>query len=287
MPFDPFRGFKTASDIARHVSEPQREERELQNKLRLYRQKKDIDREDYDGASMVPTMGDSAMDNFSVNHEGNGGFPEDYITRPIIRNVRGIPTRMNIRELKPIMQEAASKVIRAGRVSSRGLASNLGGMTPDIERRMGPPQLGHLSAIKGGIGDTILNFQSVIQGDKGAKDFAAFKSQSDIIFQQWRQFITGVQAAFPEIKMLEPDYPQPTDTPEIYKEKALKLMEQAQEVEDLILSTESQRGFRTGDLRQGGISQNPLVQGILKKHRSSSIEKKAKTRTGMGYSMES
>ena len=43
MPFDPFRGFKAASDIASKVTDPYEEERKSQRELQTYRQKKAID----------------------------------------------------------------------------------------------------------------------------------------------------------------------------------------------------------------------------------------------------
>src|SRR3990167_7811226 len=114
----------------------------------------------------------------------------------------------------------------------------------------------------GSLGNNLLNIQNML-GDTGAPDFSAFKSQTDVAFAKYRKFITGVQAAFPEIKMLEPDFPQPWDTPDIYRAKAKGLLEQVKDVENQILDLESQRGFRTSEIRKGQENAlSPLQQGI-------------------------
>ena len=274
MPFDPFRGFKAASDVASKVTNPYEEERKFQRQMQLESMKagiqspKDQAMTDYYKAQTdFLRGGGESSDDFSVDNLGSvagsmGVSEEDLNLKPTVSRYKGRTKVTNVPELKPPMQEASSQLVRSGRTSSLGMVKNLQSMTPEIQKKMGPVILGHVSAIKGGIGDTLLNLQSAL-GDRNAKDFATFKQSGDILFQQWRKFITGVQAAYPEIQILTPDYPQPTDTPEIYTEKAYKLLQQAQDIEDQVLSFESQRGYRTGDLRQGSLSNNPIIQQAM------------------------
>jgi len=178
---------------------------------------------------------------------GSQFSPEDYIEEPVMKSVRGVPFQTTQKKLKEPVGESSMNIIRSGRESSTLLNRNLGLLTEDISKRMGifSPQ-----AWGGDFGSNLLNIQSML-GDKGAPDFASFKSQTDVAFAKYRKFITGVQAAFPEIKMLQPDFPQPWDTPDIYKAKATSLLSQVKDVENQILDLESQRGFRTGELRKG------------------------------------
>ena len=182
---------------------------------------------------------------------------EDYIEEPVLKSVRGIPFQTTQRKLKEPVGESSMGIIRSGRESATLLNRNLGLITEDIAKRMGlfSPQ-----AWGGDFGSNLLNIKSML-GDKGAPDFASFKSQTDVAFAKYRKFITGVQAAFPEIKMLQPDFPQPWDTPDIYKAKAKSLLSQVQDVENQILDLESQRGFRTSDIRKGQEqAMNPIQQ---------------------------
>jgi len=272
--FDIFKGFKAAKDMIGAYPDPYEEERKFQRQMQLENMKagiqspKDQAMTNYYNAQtdFLKGGGESNQDFTSGNMGGTAqmlGVPEeDLILKPAVNRFRGRTTVSNVPELKPPMQEAGSQMIRSGRTSSMGMIKNLQSMTPGIQKKMGPVMLGHISAIKGGIGDTLLNLQSAL-GDGSAKDFATFKQSGDILFQQWRKFITGVQAAYPEIQMLSPDYPQPTDTPEVYTEKAYKLLNQAQDIENQVLSFESQRGYRTGDLREGSLSNNPIVQQAM------------------------
>ena len=231
--------------------------------------------------------------------------PEDYILEPTIKNVRGVPIRTNQKKLKPSVQEATIETLKAGRRTSEGLVKNVDRLTPEIRKKMGPVLLGHVTAMNNDLGNMLLNLESSLFNDPSTAQFAEFKSQSDVLFQSWRKFITGVQAAYPEIKMLKPDYPHPTDTPEVYISKARGLVEQARDTEQLMLDMESQRGFRTGELRTGSIKYNPLVSAALGKGGSlydnseetmvaqalasvpqnrNSILRKYKERTGRDYS---
>ena len=116
----------------------------------------------------------------------------------------------------------------------------------------------------------LLNLQSAF-GNKSAPEFSKFKSQTDITFQNWRKFITGVQAAYPEIQILTPDFPQPTDTPDIYMSKARGILEQARDIEGQILDVESQRGYRTGELKSG----SPFSKILAKQEALDAIRKGA------------
>ena len=61
MPFDPFRGFKSAADIASKFTDPYEEERKSQSELKLYGQKKAID-------ARYDTEQTSALDQSKINY---------------------------------------------------------------------------------------------------------------------------------------------------------------------------------------------------------------------------
>lgn len=219
-------------------------------------------------------MGTGASDIQGVANQA-GMSPEDYVLNPTVNRFKGQTRVVNTPQLKQPMPESGALPLRGGRQSALGLVNNLGTMTPDIKKEMGPVILGHLGAMKGKIGDLSLNLRSALFNDKNAVKFASFKSQSDILFQNFRKFITGVQAAYPEIQMLTPDYPQPTDTPEVYTKKSMDLVNMADRIEQQVLDLESQRGYRTGDLRAGSLSNNPLIQSAYQKYGRNDMSKDA------------
>ena len=287
MAFDPFRGFKTAASIAGSTTDPYAEDRKFQRQMELEKYKSELKSKnvgpDVQARADLYTARKSALEKAmagaGAGKEIGEEHPEDYVQEPTIKSMMGIPIQMNETKLKKPMQEGPMSLIRSGRDTHSAMQRNMGMITPTIEKQMGWQ---HPSAWGGAIGNSVVNLRSAL-GDGNAKDFAAFKSQSDIAFSKFRKFVTGVQAAYPEIQMLTPVYPQPTDTPEVYTAKAEKLLEQAQQIEQMILDSESQRGYRTGELRAGSIAQqNPLQQAA----QGQSSGKGIKTRSGMGYTIE-
>ena len=55
--------------------------------------------------------------------------------------------------------------------------------------------------------------------------FAKFASGALKEFNQYRKQITGAAASFPEIKLLEPTYPQLTDPPDVFVSKAVQALD--------------------------------------------------------------
>ena len=57
--------------------------------------------------------------------------------------------------------------------------------------------------------------------------------------------------------MLEPILPKATDPPSVYSSKAMSAFETMKSNDSLLLKALGQRGFRTRQLREGGLGVNP------------------------------
>jgi len=204
-------------------------------------------------------QGSDPSDIQSISDE-SGMSPDDYIMKPTVTRYKGKTSVVNTPTLKDPLDPKATSEIGAFRRTSLNLKNNLGMLDQSgVSERMGPLLAGKYSASRMPGANAFLGLQSMT-GDKGAQNFATFKAETDKVFQQFRKETTGAQAALKELGWLEPDYPSPTDPPDLYRQKANEAMKRLQEGENLLLDLYSQRGFRVGGLRQG--SQNPLQQGI-------------------------
>jgi hypothetical protein len=182
------------------------------------------------------------------------GFDEsDYIQNPTVTRYKGQMIVQNAPKLKDPLDSKSTAEIGSFRRTRQNLTNNLNLMNPGVEKRMSPLSY---SASRMPGSNFLLKAQSMT-GDTSATDFLTFKAETDKVFQQFRKETTGAQAALKELGWLEPDYPMPTDPPEVYKNKANEAIRRLQEGEELLLNLYSQRGFRVGDLRRG--TANPLL----------------------------
>lgn len=184
----------------------------------------------------------------------SGYGEEDYIQNPTVTRYKGKMSVENAPKLKDPLDPKSTTELGAFRRTRQNLGSNLGLMNkPGVQNRMSPFSYG---ATRMPGANMLLKGESMM-GDKTANDFLTFKAETDKVFQQFRKETTGAQAALKELGWLEPDYPMPTDPPDVYTNKSHEAMKRLEEGENLLLDLYSQRGFRVGDLRKG---MNPLQQ---------------------------
>lgn len=183
----------------------------------------------------------------------SGFSEEDYIQNPTVTRYKGQVNVQNTPQLKPPLDPKSTNEIGSFRSTRQNLQKNLGMIEQaGVKERMGPLSYS-ASRLPGA--NTFLRLQAGT-GNSGASNFATFKAETDKVFQQFRKETTGAQAALKELGWLEPDYPSPSDPPEVYTQKANEAMKRLEDGEKLLLDLYSQRGFRVGELRRG----NPLLQ---------------------------
>lgn len=185
---------------------------------------------------------------------GQAGYSEDdYILKPTITRYKGQLRVENAPTLKDPLDAKSTDELGAFRSTRQNLQNNLNLMNQNVKDYMNPldPRSG-----RSGIGNFALKTQSFF-GDQSANDFLTFKAETDKVFQEFRKATTGAQAALKELGWLEPDYPSPSDPPDLYTQKANEAMRRLEKGESLLLDLYSQRGFRTSELRKG---MNPIQQ---------------------------
>jgi len=183
-----------------------------------------------------------------------GMSPEDYIQNPTVTRFRGKMQVENAPKLKDPLDAKSTNQIGLMRSTRQNLTNNLGLMkNKGVESRMSPFSFGATRMP----GSNMLLRSESMMGDKSANDFLTFKAETDKVFQQFRKETTGAQAALQELGWLEPDYPMPTDPPDVYRNKAMEALKRFEQGENMLLDLYSQRGYRVGDLRKG---MNPLQQ---------------------------
>jgi len=200
----------------------------------------------------------------------SGGIPgapkeqftdDDYIKKPVLKDIGGIPIQMNENELKPPPDSGAMKDIIGMRTSAQILSRNLSLMTPGVQKFMNP--LNPL-AQRSGLGASALNIMGSVDPD--ARDFLNFKAETDKYFMQARRNMEGARSAFPEWKWIEPDYPQANQPPAVYLQKSIQAVKDLKDGEKTLLDTISQSGYRVGPLRQGSLENDPQYQQFLQKY---------------------
>ena len=202
---------------------------------------------DYYKASTKALGGQSNPQDVSSLASQAGYSEEDYILNPTVTRYKGQMKVENAPQLKPPLDPKSTTEIGAFRRTRQNLQNNLSMINPGVEKRMSPFSFS-ASRLPGS--NMALKAQGMM-GDKSANDFSTFKAETDKVFQQFRKETTGAQAALKELGWLEPDYPMPSDPPDLYRQKANEAMRRLEEGENLLLDLYSQRGFRVGELRQG------------------------------------
>lgn len=189
--------------------------------------------------------GDVGKSSSNVNSE----FPEGIAPVGSSLNPKGA----NI-ELNRALPENAESTIRLGRQQGVNLKNNLQQYigSKNLQSRTTPLNPG---AWDNAFGNTFLQIQGMMN-NSDISQFAEFKSGTQQLFQQYRKYITGVQAGFPELQMLQPIFPIATDPPSIYLGKALQAIKTMKTNEETLVDYESKRGYNMGNL-PGSYPVNP------------------------------
>ena len=269
--FDIMSGFNVGSNLAKTrknafkvgadtVMDNFKTQREYEQKLGLERAKSAIQSPE----DIAKTRYYNAQSDYLQNPSNQGysstddlGIPdEDLYQKPTVTRYRGKMMVQNAPTLKDPLGGKETGQIEKIRKLHQGLSNNLKLLTPATKKGMNPF---NPAAHRGPIGNTLVSIGSMTGLDPNASNFATFKAETDKVFQGFRSDVTGAQAALKELGWLEPDFPQASDTPDIYISKAQEALKRLKEGEKLLLDTYSQRGFRTSALRGGGL--NPLSNG--------------------------
>ncbi len=173
----------------------------------------------------------------------------DYNLKPRFDSVNGTPISVNVPELKPEIPEADSTLITSGRNNAAGIKRSIQDVigSKNIQGRMSPF---NLSAHSGFIGDLASKIEAMTNS-KDAAEFNEFKSRTNRMFQNYRKFVTGSQAGFPEIQFLTPNFPQASDPPSKFVSTALSALEDMKQNDQMIVDVLDQRGMRTRSLKDG------------------------------------
>lgn len=274
MPYDPMEGFQVGQAIGKGkksslsrtsdymsdlFKERDKEEGGMDKLLKgelfksMITSPKEQAMTDYYNASTKALGGQPNPQDVSSIADQAGYSEEDYILNPTVTRYKGQMRVENAPQLKPPLDPKATSELGAFRRTRQNLNNNLGLINKGVEQRMSPFSYS-ASRLPGST--MVLRAQGMM-GDKTANDFATFKAETDKVFQQFRKETTGAQAALKELGWLEPDYPMPSDPPDLYRQKAKEAMKRLEEGENLLLDLYSQRGFRVGEIRKG---MNPIQQ---------------------------
>lgn len=184
--------------------------------------------------------------------------PEDIQLQPTVTRFKGQARVTNTPGLKPALPSKETEFLKNLETSKNELSQNLGLMTDETKKRMGPITGGKFGAQRGSLGNLIVGTEAML-GQPGAKEFSAFKAQVDQAFQSYRGRTTGAQASFKELGWLEPDYPQASDPPDVFMTKTKESIKRIEQNHEIARQAYSNAGYRTGNMKLGG---NPLMQGI-------------------------
>lgn len=161
------------------------------------------------------------------------GQEQNYKIAPEMKDVGGIPTPFtSIKEKEPPPQAAVDALLdnqqfaRKGQKLAQSVIDN-----PDLQGQLG---IFHPSAHTGMMGDLTMSLRAFMEKNAGgamgntpgkAADFAAFKSGTQNIFQNYRKFLEGVRGAVGGSTLINPIYPRTEDPPEQYVSKALDVLD--------------------------------------------------------------
>ena len=184
-------------------------------------------------------MGEGQIDSATINGintplkgKATEYNPEDYAIKQKVVMVRGIPTIQEVPELKPPLPSGQEKAYRGILNTELAMMQNVEMLAknPNIEKLMGPlrPEAQKGGNPYGDLGNVLLKL------DPKKKEFAVFKAETDKTFQTFRKETTGAQAALAELGWLAPDYPETSDNPALYKEKAAVALQRMAEAKDLL-----------------------------------------------------
>ena len=174
---------------------------------------------------------------------------EDYNLENLHESVHGIPITSREPKLKPEVPNNILLDFKGSRSKSASLSNQLTKLihSKNIQNNLNPF---NPMAHRGLIGDLSAKVAS-LANSKDIAEFTEFKANTDRDFQEYRKYITGVNAGFPEIQFLQPIYPQTTDPPSKYVSTALGALEDMKRNDELIMQTASQAGYRTRGFKGG------------------------------------
>lgn len=228
-----------------------------QQKLNTMKSKENL----YNKMIEAENSGDSDPEAILKKASENTGFgTEDFNVEPLTRMVAGVPHTAYVPKLKNQLPAGLEKEYRGFAKVGMGLSQNLKMLAdnPEFEKEMSPTNIKAMrpGTFLGNIGNFIM------KADPKSKNFATFKAETDKVFQAFRKETTGAQAALAELGWLAPDYPETTDNPELYKEKANVALQRIAEGEQLLLNNWNAQGYRTSKLKELGspASKNGTVE---------------------------
>ncbi len=145
--------------------------------------------------------------------------------------------------------EAADSAIRLGRQQAVNLGQNVTKLinSPNLRTRTSRGPF-NISGYGNQIGNVSLQLEGM-KNDPNVSEFAEFKSTTEQLFQQYRKYITGVQAGFPELQMLQPIFPVTNDPPSNYVSKSLSALKTMSTNEQTALDYFEKRGYQIGNLK--------------------------------------
>jgi hypothetical protein len=162
---------------------------------------------------------------------------EDYQVKVDTESIRGIKTQKLGLERKQRLP--ASELADIGRIrDGNKILNDIKVTLENFGLQMGPG----FSTRPGAIADLLAQ-------SKGA-NFSALKAKIGRAFQKYRKAVTGVAAGYPELNMLAPNYIKATDTNDVLIQKALDILKEGQDNEEILLDTFSKGGYAVSQLRK-------------------------------------
>lgn len=192
------------------------------------------------GGGISPILGtdqSSRMSQFGIPEEE----AEDYILRPKMVTNRGVAKSVMFPEKKEQLSEKTVESLKDVQTSIYGIEENLKTLeeNPEIKKFLGPG----LVQRPGAVADI------AAQLGMAPKNFATFKASTDIAFQKYRKWVTGIQAGLKELNWIAVDYPKTTDTAENYISKSNKAIKDMQYNMDLYLDYLSKSNYATSQYK--------------------------------------
>jgi flavin-binding protein dodecin len=181
--------------------------------------------------------------------KASGYDPNDFVVKPMVRNVAGIPQTIYTPELKKELPGPATKEFSSMAKTAKALNDNLKMLSKNkdsFEKEMNyfNPKAKRGGTFWGNVGSMMMKL------DPNSKEFATFRAETDKAFQTYRKETTGAQAALAELGWLAPDFPEADDNPELYKHKAIEAIKRINEGQYMYLDQLSNSGFRTSSLEK-------------------------------------
>ena len=163
-------------------------------------------------------------------------------------------------KLKPVVDTETTKDILDLRQQQATMKNIFSQLTPSIRAQMGPLAPG---AQPGGWPTRYLNVKSQFLQSANTARFAKFKQDVDQVFEAYKQKIQGARGGnLQSMQWLLKDLPQAADSDTVFASKLVGVLQKMDRAQKEILTTEKQKGNRTGDLIRGS---SPVVLPVMDK----------------------